>query len=461
MIALRPYQLKLVDDAREALRKTRRLLIQAACGAGKTCIASFMIEGALNKNIPIMFVVHRAELMKQASRTMNNFNIEHGFIASNYTPKKYCQVQIAMIDTLRNRLDKVTVPKLLIVDEAHHAISPTWRKIIKHYYDLGTIIIGLSATPQRLDGRPLNDMFDYMVLGPNIRSLMQAGHLAKYKYYAPPSVVDMDGVKKKFGDYDTKEQASRVDKPHVFGDAIAHYKKILPGKRAITFHVNIQASKNFAVQCLEQGIPCLHVDGEMSTVERAQAIQSFEDGHTLILSNVGLFGEGFDVSSCDGVILLRKTASLSLFLQMCGRMMRPHESKEVGIILDHMNNIALHGLPDRDREWSLDGKINNGRKKTQEVIKIRQCPRCYHVFEPAKICPQCGHDLGVVPKELETIDGELQEIEQNQDDLIKTQRRMEQGMARTREDLNALAKERGYHHLWAKRIFESRTRGRR
>ncbi len=456
MISLRPYQLQLVDEARQALRSTKRLLIQAACGAGKTCIASYIIESAASKKLPIMFIVHRNELLLQASRTMKNFGIEHGFIAAHYTPKKYCNVQIAMIDTLRNRLDKVTVPKLLIIDEAHHAISPTWKKIIQYYCDKGTVIIGLSATPQRLDGRPLNDMFDQMVCGPDIKSLINAGSLSRYKYYAPPSVVDMEGVKKKFGDYDQKEQSLRVDKPHVFGDAIEHYKKILHGKRAIAFQINIQASKNFAAQCIAQGIPCLHVDGEMSSVDRAKSIKSFEDGHTWILSNVGLFGEGFDVSACDGVILLRKTASLSLYLQMCGRMMRPYESKDIGIILDHMNNISLHGLPDADREWSLEGQKSKDKKKLQEVVAIRQCPKCYHVFESGRMCPQCGHDLGAQYHEIEKIDGELQEIKQ--DDLVKLEKKKEVGKARTLQDLNQIALDRGYKNGWARKVFESRAR---
>ena len=452
-IILRPYQQDLIDRAREKLKSVRRLLIQAPTGSGKTALAASITHGALQKNNSIMFCVHRHELMMQAAKAMDHFGIQYGFISPKFTPKTHCMVQIAMIDTLRSRVDKVPIPNIFAVDESHHAVSPTYRKIIEHYHNNGSIILGFTATPQRLDGKPLNDLFDDMVLGPSIKHLIALGHLAKYKYYAPPSLVDFTGMKKKFGDYDAKEQALRVDKPMVFGDAIQHYKRLLSGKRAIAFHINIKASQHFAAQCMSEGIPCKHVDGEMPASERAKAIKSFERGETLILSNVALFGEGFDVPAVDAVILLRKTASLSLYLQMCGRMMRPHDSKECGIILDHMNSVALHGLPDLDREWSLEGENKASKKKAQEVVAIRQCPRCYTVFVPSPVCPECGFDMGPVPKELEVIDVELQEIIDAQ---VKKDKRSEVGKARTLEDLNRIAVERGYKYGWSKRIFEAR-----
>ncbi len=456
MIQLRDYQIRLVDEARQSIAGgCKRLLIQAACGSGKTNLAAYITNEAIAKNNTVMFCCHRNELLMQASRTMSNFGIEHGLIAAKYTQKLYCKVQIAMIDTLRNRLDLVAIPSILFVDEAHHAVSPTWKKIINYYADRGSIIVGLSATPQRLDGKSMGDMFNHMISGPSIQSLMEADYLAHYKYYAPPSVVDMDGVGKRFGEYDIKEQALRIDKPHVFGDAIEHYKKILSGKKAIAFQVNIQSSKNFAAQCVSQGIPCLHVDGEMPASERARAIKSFEEGQTLILSNVGLFGEGFDVRSCDGVILLRKTASLSLYLQMCGRAMRPHDSKEYAIIIDHMDNVSLHGLPDYYHEWSLDGEQRGkAKQKSADDIKIKQCTQCYHVFTPQPCCPNCGHEVGLNQRELEIIEGELMEITNHK---IKIEQRKEVGQAKTQKDLEQIARDRGYNIGWARHVWHARS----
>jgi superfamily II DNA or RNA helicase len=194
----------------------------------------------------------------------------------------------------------------------------------------------------------------------------------------------------------------------------------------------------------------------MPKSERAAAIKSFESGETWILSNVSLFGEGFDVSACDGVILLRKTSSLSLFIQMCGRAMRPHESKEKAIILDHMSNVAQHGLPDDDHDWSLEGR-KKGKKKTSEVVPIRQCPKCYFVFEPQRCCPQCGFDMGKTPEELEKIEGELKEVIREQEAIQQIQKKREVGQAKTLQDLEKIALERGYKKGWAHAIFTSRA----
>jgi DNA repair protein RadD len=458
MIKLREYQNKLISDAKIAIANgCKRLLIQSACGSGKTNLAAHITKLATEKNKSIIFCCHRNELLNQASATMSRFDIDHGFIAARYPEKKSSKVQLAMIDTLSRRFLKTTFPDILFVDEAHHAISPTWRKVIDFYTNNGSILIGLSATPERLDGKSLGDIFTKMIIGPSISSLIADGYLSSYKYYAPPSVVDMDGVKKKFGDYDIREQAFRIDRPHVFGDAIQHYKKILYGKKAIVFQVNISSSKNFAKQCNEHGVACLHVDGDMSPSERQRAIQSFVSGPTLILSNVGLFGEGFDVPGCDAVILLRKTASLSLFLQMCGRAMRPHPGKEYCTILDHMGNVSIHGLPDETREWSLSCHRVTKNKKLENVedISIKQCKNCYHVFKPQSHCPNCGHEIISKKQETHKIDGELLEVTDKQIQLYK---RIEVGKAKTLAELEKIALDRGYKKGWAKKMMEVRSR---
>ncbi len=439
-IILRPRQEKMIGEARLKLKTIKRLLLQAPCGFGKTILGSFITKSGSGKGKRVMFLTHRDELAKQASRTFKAFDIDHGFVYSAYSPSPHKLVQIAMIDTLRNRLERTPVPDILIVDECHHAVSNTWQKIINHYHSLGCVIIGLSATPQRLDGRPLNDLFDDMVLGPTVRELIAEGNLANYAYYAPPQVADFSGVKMKFGDLDQKEQGERMDTPMVYGDAITHYQTIMPGKRAIAFHVNIKGSKHFVEQCVAEGIPALHVDGEMAPAERAAAIRSFEDGSTLILSNVSLFGEGFDVKACDGVILLRRTASLSLFIQMCGRAMRPHESKEKAYILDHVGNITLHGLPDSDHDWTLEGKTKKkGKKPVEELEKMTQCTQCYHVHEPAPSCPQCGFEYPAKTRaEMEKVDGELVEITAEARAAIQQQNRIEQGKADDVQKLIAL-----------------------
>lgn len=461
-ITLRDYQDRMIGEARVALRnKVKRLLLQAPCGAGKTVIASSIIKGAVEREKVVYFMTHRGELAKQGSKTFTRFEIPHGFIWAAFSHNPMRKVQIAMIDTLRNRYEKLPIPDILVIDECHHSVSASWRAIIDYYHSKGTIIIGLSATPQRLDGRPLNDLFDFMVRGPAPKELIARGALSKFDYYAPPMVANLEGVGTKMGDFDTKEQAERVNTAKVFGDAIDHYKAHLTGKRAIAFCVNIAGSKKLVAQFQAEGIPAAHVDGEMEQAERARYIKQFEDGEILILSNVSLFGEGFDVAACDGVIMLRATQSLSLHIQMCGRALRPHESKEVAIILDHVGNITRHGLPDYDHEWSLEGrKKKKGKKKAEDNEPVpdgKQCPKCYQVVDSdAKVC-RCGHVFPVKTGPGVALDVQLEKVTEEQAAEMAKARRIEAGKADSLAALQKIGAERGYKPGWAKRVWEARA----
>jgi superfamily II DNA or RNA helicase len=461
-IVLRDYQEGLITGARQKLREgVKRLLLQAPCGAGKTVIGAFIVKNASERGKRVTFMTHRGELAKQAAKTFDAVDIGHGYIMAAFTPNPNKRVQVAMIDTLRNRFEKLPVPDILMIDECHHAVSPSWQKVINHYAEAGSVIIGLSATPARLDGRPLNDIFDAMVLGPTVKELIDRGCLAKYSYYAPPQVADLDGVASKYGDYDQKELAERMDKPQVVGDAIAHYNRLLPGKRAIAFCVNIAGSKHLVEQFNAAGIAAAHVDGEMHMSERSAAIKAFERGDIKVLSNVSLFGEGFDVKACDGVILLRATQSLSLHIQMCGRAMRPHESKERAIIIDHVGNVNRHGLPDEDHEWTLEGKKKKaGKKKDEPVVPVAQCPKCFTVFAPAPCCPSCGHVMEKKRGQAEVVDGELQEITPQMAEDMKRRRAAEVTGAKSLDDLKKLAAQRGYSEKWADHIYAARQRKR-
>lgn len=459
MIILRDYQEELVGGARAALgRGIKRLLLQSPAGSGKTVMASYMVKGALDRGMSSMFLVHREELARQASRTFRTFKIPHGFVMSSMTMDVRAAVKIAMIDTLRNRLDKVPAPRLLFVDECHHAASPTWRKVLDYYAAQGTIIIGLSATPQRLDGRGLDDLFEEMIPGPAVSRLIAAGALSRYVYLAPPSMLDLTSVKQRAGDYAQDQLAEASDKPAIIGDAVEHYKRLLPGKRAIAFAVSIKHSMHIVEMYRAAGIPAEHVDGDTDPLKRVQTIEAFGRGDVKVMSNVGLFGEGFDVPACEGVQMLRATQSLSWHIQACGRAMRPHESKDLAILLDHVDNWKLHGLPDDDREWSLEGRKKKAgkRKETDEEVQVKQCPKCYHVHAPAPVCPRCGHVYEVKGRELLQVDGELREITKEDAAALKAIRAKELEKATTIEQLEVLAMQRGYSPGWASHIMKAR-----
>lgn len=460
-IILRDYQDKLVSGARSLITSgVKRIMVQSPAGSGKTVTASYMVKGIVDRGMRVMFAVHREELAKQASKTFRAFGIHHGYIMSSMSMDIRLRAHVAMIDTLRNRVTKVPRPDVLIIDEAHHAVSPSWRKLIDHYAEQGTLIIGLSATPCRLDGKPLRGLFDAMVLGPSVKHLIGIGALSDYTYFAPPMLLDLAKVKTRMGDYAQDQLAEASDKPAIIGDAVEHYKRLLPGKRAIGFAVNIEHSKHIASMFASAGVPAAHVDGETPANERAATIEAFARGDIKVMSNVALFGEGFDVPSCEGVLMLRATQSLSLHIQVCGRAMRPSASKQSAILLDHVGNFLRHGLPDDDREWSLDGrkKKAGGKAAAEETIPLKQCPTCYRVHEPAPQCPFCDHVYEAAARTMEQVDGDLKAITAEDKALLQRQMRIEVAKAKTLEELESIAAQRGYKPGWARAVHESRKK---
>jgi superfamily II DNA or RNA helicase len=257
------------------------------------------------------------------------------------------------------------------------------------------------------------------------------------------------------GDYANDELAEVMDKPTITGDAVQHYFKYAPGKRAIVFCVSVQHSRHVAAQFNSAGIAAVHVDGETDFEVRDRAIREFREGSIKILCNVELFGEGFDVPVLEAVILLRPTQSLGLYLQQVGRSLRPCEGKTKAVILDHVGNCQRHGLPDEERVWSLEGHTAQ-KKSLADSLPIRICPNCM-AAQPAtvKICKYCGTAFEIQYRTVAEQDGELKEIDPAASRRLRNQ---EQSKCQSFEDLVELGRKRGYKrpYLWAKYVFNAR-----
>jgi superfamily II DNA or RNA helicase len=452
---LRPYQEELITAARsELLAGERSVLMVAPTGAGKTALAAFMLGTASARGKRCWFLVHRRELVTQSSRTFDKVGIDHGIVSAGFAASPKSLVQICSVQTLIKRMATVPAPDMIVWDEAHHIASESWAKIFSMFPS--AIHIGLTATPCRLDGRGLGDWFGVMVQGPTTKSLIGGGFLSPYRYFAP-SNPDMDGVKSRGGDYIGSEVADKMDKPSVTGDAIKHYRRLCNGARAIVFAANIQHSKNVVAQFSSAGYPAAHVDGTTERTERDKILRDFELGRILIVSNVDLFGEGFDLPAIEAAILLRPTQSTGLFLQQVGRSLRMSEGKTQAVILDHAGNVFRHGLPDEIREWSLDAKPKTKREKAEKK-SIKQCPNCYGAHEAElRICPCCGHEYIVEARKLELRDGELAEVSPEE---ISKLRRKEQASAKSIDDLITLATARRYKNprAWANHVYHARHR---
>lgn len=339
----------------------------------------------------------------------------------------------------------------LLVHNCHHTAAKSWAKVRAAYPD--AFHVGLTATPERLDGAGLRKYFSEIVHGPSVEWLIQNKYLSNYKLYAP-ATINTEGIHTRMGDYVQSELSAVIDKPSITGDVISHYQKYANGKRAIVFCVSVEHSKHVVSQFLGAGISASHVDGDTDSFERDKAIHRFKNGDCKILSNVDLFGEGFNVPNMEAAILLRPTQSLGLYLQQVGRSLRPSEGKTQAIILDHAGNCRRHGLPDDPREWSLDGR--DAKKKNNDSERIKICPKCFAAAFPGRReCPHCKHVFELKPREVEQKDGDLKEIDLNAE---RRRRFAQQGKAQSMDELIALGKQRGYvrPYAWAAHIFRAR-----
>lgn len=465
-IELRGYQEKIVHNARGSMRQHRRVLLQAPTGAGKTALASFMAGETSKRGHIVWFVCHRAELITQTSLTFAKFGIDHGIIAANAPTDLTQRVQVCSIDTLKNRLATLPPPKLIIFDECHHLGAAGWSRVQAAFPEAYNI--GLSATPHRLDGKGLNDNFDTLILGPSVAWLIEQGFLSPYRVFAP-FTPDMAGVKKAMGDFVRGETESVMDRSTITGDAIEHWRRYANGVRSVAFCVTVNHSRHVAEQFSAAGIPAAHLDGNTPKGERKRIVQEFAAGEIKVLTNVDLFGEGFDLSAIaqrdvtiDCVLQMRPTKSLGLHLQQVGRALRPAPGK-VAIILDHAGNSHRHGLPDDEREWSLAGRTKKKKAANDnEPPPPITCENCYgQTRRPAPPeCPICGEPFPIKGRAIVETAGELKEITEREKVIMRRNRAREQASAQTFDDLVRLGSSRGYKSPqgWAYQVLKNRQR---
>jgi len=447
MLQLRPYQETLIQDVRnEFLQGRRHPCVVAPCGAGKTIIMAWLAQQTAVKGNSVLFAVHRQELIEQSSSTFVKLKINHGIIAPGM-PNIDEPIQIGSIFTVARRLSRIQPPSVIIFDEAHHCKANTWIKVMEAFPQ--AYVIGLTATPARIGGQGLGDIFDSLLLGPSVKELISWGNLSRFKYFAPPVKADLNGIRVKYGEYVRSEVALRMDKSEIIGDVIEQYNRLCPEKRAIAYCASVAHSEHTAQMFRDAGIQAQHIDGETEKGVRAAAIESFRRGEIKVLCNVDLISEGFDVPAMEAVLLLRPTQSLTLHIQQSMRPMRPDNEnpEKVAVIIDHVGNCYRHGLPDEDREWTLESKPKN--KQTRE-ISLRQCPKCYAAHRPAPKCPECGYEY-VAEREGPTLrKGNLVEI----DEIERIRRKQEVGRARTVKDLENIALSRGYNLRWIDKMKE-------
>lgn len=458
MTDLRDYQQAMIADARQSLANNRRILLVAPTGAGKTVLALEMIRGAIQRGRRVLFLCHRRELVRQSSRAFWKAGVEHGMVMAGKAMTAV-PANVGVINTVANRLDRMQPPDLIIVDEAHRSVSPSYLKLFEAWPSAH--VVGLTATPERTDGKGLGEVYDAIVEGPTMRWLIDNGFLSDYRIIAPASGVSLDGVTKRAGDYAQDQLEAAVDKPTITGDAVRAYQQYASGKRCMVFCVTIKHSQHVCEQYRAAGIPAEHVDGSHTDAERDAVLGRFRDGTTKVVTSVQLAIEGLDIPAIEVVQFLRPTASLIVYLQAIGRGLRKEPGKRECLILDQVANWQRHGLPDDVRQWSLAGSASKGRKSDVAPVNIKQCGQCFAVFRAGLLaCPACNTATGGGGRDAPAVvDGELAEIDKER---IRREQRREQGSARTLAELVALGVRRGLARPaeWAAHTMAARKGGR-
>lgn len=441
---LRPYQNDLVEQLRAAWREGYKApCIVLPCGGGKSCILAEIARRTTYNCKRVLFLVHRRELVDQIIGTFCRWGVD----------MRYCDVM--MVQTATRRRAKLPKPALIMTDENHHSLAASYKNIYEQFSDV--LRVGVTATPVRLNGDGLGDVNDELIIGVTAKWLIENKCLAPYDYYAP-SLADLTGLHTKMGEYVTAEVEKAMIKKAIFGDTIAYYRKLADGKKAICYCASIRHSKAMADAFSAAGIPAAHIDGETPKPERAELIAKFRSGEIKILCNVDLISEGFDVPDCECAILLRPTQSLTLYIQQSMRCMRYREGKRA-VIIDHVGNYARFGLPDDDREWTLEKKRKKKRAVSEEA-KAQMCPECFRTFSPDKadklngrtVCPCCGY---VFPKkEREELSEQASVLEKIEGFTLKYD---SPAKCKSYEELLDYAKSHNYKPGWA--YYQAKRRG--
>lgn len=486
---LRPYQTALVRALSEAYANEHQaIILQMPTGAGKTRTAAYVVERYASTSRQVLWLVHREELLLQAAMVFAEIGVHHRMICADSSQRAAkaeqfrefgrsyvtdsAHVIVASVQTLIRRLDNLPwlQPSQIIADECHLSLNNTFRAVLGKWPDAR--LLGLTATPTRLDGQSFaktgGGLYDLLIQGPSPGELMDWGSLSDYELYTPPAGFRLKTKHKiKGGDFDPKSLEEEFDSPVIYGDVIGHYRKYSHGKPAIGFAPTVKVAQKFAEEFNASGYRAICIDGTTDDVIRRRSLAQLDKGELDVVMSVSILVEGTDIPLATTALLLRRTKSLVIYLQSVGRVLRPHEQKDKAIILDFVGLADLHGYPDDEREWSLEGKVKRRAKGgDSDEVRIQKCPECFAKHRPALCCPRCGHEYTAKErKEIKQVDGELYRVSNEErerrrlEQLQKKRARIaEEAQCRTLEDFIKLGNDRGYQFpaAWAKKRFAFR-----
>jgi DNA repair protein RadD len=482
VITLRDYQEICITGVRRSYELGHKSpLLVAPTGAGKTVMFSWMAHNTtaeknemmispgngftvggsgIKKQKQALIMAHRKELITQCGNKLMQNGVDFGYINPNFTPDYTRNVQVGTIQSIKPRMRKIPFsvfnPVLTVIDEGHRATSKDYRDIFEHYSKSRRL--GVTATPIRMDGTPLSDIYDDLVLGPSVGELINRGYLVKPITSRPAQMIDLSRLDELADEPTQKQLEEIVDRDAITGNAVDHYTKTCPGVAAVVFCVSVKHAYHVAEQFCLAGYKFVPVDGKMKDAERDAILERLACGEIDGITTVDLVTEGFDAPVLQCAIMLRPTRSLSRYIQMAGRVLRLHPGKRCAWILDHVGLKNRFGGVETDRKWVLNQSQVASIKSQDEVkekkarqVKLKECPVC-RLFNEAnsKEC-ECGYFFEVRSREVDTIDGELIDEDVTEgSDLNLNFLDVDDLMIK----LRAMEKKRGYRKGWADDIYQ-------
>jgi superfamily II DNA or RNA helicase len=394
---LRPYQANAVRELRARFKKHKRIVAVAPTGSGKTTIAAAFVKSHRGR---VLWLAHRRELLFQAKRELIAAGVpakDIGILTGTESVNEHACILLASIQIKPER-----DVSLIVVDEAHRIQAETYQVVLESCPD--ALVLGLTATPERLDGQPLSDTFSDMLIVAESVDLIAARYIAKPICYGLPRDKAREIVKGLQSDRDfSRAMRNRT----LMGDTVKECQRLAPNERTIVFAVDREHGQALTKRF---GAKAEYLDGETPSELRKAILARLAKGVTQVVVNVDVLSEGIDIPSVKCIALCRPTKSLTRYLQQVGRGARMYKGKRP-IILDHAGNIWRHGFPEVPRAWSL-----NGREKGEGLgnVAARLCPECSALNAlAARECVECGAEMPRTETELEEHEAELQRLEES------------------------------------------------
>ena len=374
-IKLFDYQEDMKERIEKALRLHRSVMAQMPTGTGKTYLLTAVIDSFVSNNPKekVWIVAHRRELVSQIDETVRKF---HSYSASN-TSSLLSSVKAVSIQWLSKHYDEIEEePGMIVIDEAHHALAKTYKEMWERFPKAK--ILGLTATPCRLNGKGFTDLFDVLVQSWGVPEFISKERLATYDFVSIKSdcvtqrLIDSLQKRGADGDYQNKEMDMLLNKKPSIERLYRSLEEYGKDRKGIVYAINISHAQKITKLYQEHGVKAIAIDSKTPDMERQQDIEAFKKGDIQVLVNVDIFSEGFDCPDVEFVQLARPTLSLAKYLQMVGRGLRVAKGKKNCVIIDNVGLYRVFGLPSQVWNWNamFEGKLKVGKKK--ETAKERE-----------------------------------------------------------------------------------------